>query len=111
KAGEDAQLRIAAPGVLASTLFATAVESVEDAGLRPYRRHHCGHGIGREVYEPPIVSPGTELPLQSGMVLCFETPFYEIGWGGMMVEDTVVITADGNQRLNHSDRSLRVVDG
>lgn len=110
KAGEDSQLRAAAPGKLASELFATAVETVQSAGLRPYRRHHCGHGIGRDVYEPPIVAPRTETPLQEAMVLCFETPFYEIGWGGMMVEDTVVITGDGSQRLNRSDRNLRVVE-
>ena len=45
------------------------------------------------------------------MVLCLETPFYEIGWGGMMVEDTVLVTADGNRRLTQSDRTLRVVAG
>ena len=43
------------------------------------------------------------------MTLCLETPYYELGWGGMMVEDTVVITPDGCEPLTVSDRSLRVV--
>lgn len=110
KAGEDAQLRAARPGVEAGELYELAMETVQSAGLQPYRRHHCGHGIGREVYEPPGVTPGSTEVLEPGMVLCFETPFYEIGWGGMMVEDTVAITDSGSQLLNRSDRSLRVIN-
>jgi Xaa-Pro aminopeptidase len=90
-------------------LFDAAVSAVEEAGLRPYRRHHCGHGIGSSVYEPPIVSPAASTPLVPGMVLCLETPFYELGWGGMMVEDTVVVTDDAYRMLTRSDRSLREI--
>jgi Xaa-Pro aminopeptidase len=109
-AGEDAQLDTIGAGVTAGHLFDVAVATVERHGLRPYRRHHCGHGIGSAVYEAPSVSPaGRDDVLQAGMVLCLETPFYEIGWGGMMVEDTVVVTEAGHRRLTHSDRSLRVI--
>lgn len=108
-AGETAQLEHIGPGVTASELFDRAVATVEQQGLQPYRRHHCGHGIGSEVYEPPIVAPGWDDRLQEGMTFCLETPFYELGWGGMMVEDTVVVTADGAERLNRSDRDLIVV--
>jgi Xaa-Pro aminopeptidase len=44
------------------------------------------------------------------MTFCFETPYYELGWGGMMVEDTLVITETGCTLLTESDRSLRVID-
>jgi Xaa-Pro aminopeptidase len=109
-AGEEAQLEMIAAGITAGQLFDVAVTTVEHHGLRPYRRHHCGHGIGRAVYEPPSVAPaGRDEILLAGMVLCLETPFYEIGWGGMMVEDTVVVTEDGHRRLTHSDRGLRVI--
>lgn len=108
-AGEQAQLDLVRPGVTARELFDVAVETVEAHGLAPYRRHHCGHGIGREVYEPPIIAPSYDTPLEPGMTFCFETPFYELGWGGMMVEDTLVVTEDGCQMLSSSDRSLRVV--
>lgn len=107
--GELAQLAMARPGVLASEVFTVAVDEVERRGLAPYRRHHCGHGIGLEVYEAPIIAPAGDQPLEAGMVFCFETPFYELGWGGMMVEDTLVITDDGCELLSVSDRSLRVV--
>ncbi|MGH9100623.1 MAG: M24 family metallopeptidase, partial [Acidimicrobiales bacterium] len=90
-------------------LFAAAVTEVERHQLIPYRRHHCGHGIGLEAYEPPLIGPTVDQALEPGMVLCFETPYYELGWGGMMVEDTVVITDNGCELLSVSDRSLRVV--
>ena len=108
-AGEEEQLALARPGVTASELFDAAVRVVEAHGLRPYRRHHCGHGIGLSVYEPPIISPGVETPLRAGMTFCFETPYYEVGWGGMMVEDTLVVTDRGVELLTSSSRELRVV--
>lgn len=108
--GEQAQLDAARPGITAAELFRIAVSAVEEAGLRPYRRHHCGHAIGTEVYERPVVAPGHSTMLEPGMVFCLETPFYEIGWGGMMVEDTVVITEDGADALTRSERWLRTIE-
>lgn len=108
-AGEDAQLRAVRSGITAGDLFDLAVARVEQAGLSPYRRHHCGHAIGLEIYERPIVSSGTATVLEPGMVFCVETPFYEVGWGGMMVEDALVVTDDGCDVLSTSDRTLRVI--
>ena len=109
-AGETAQLETVRAGITGRDLFDVAVGAVEAAGLAPYRRHHCGHGIGSAVYEPPSVSPGgSGAVLREGMVLCVETPFYELGWGGMMVEDTFVVTEAGCDLFTHTDRSLRVV--
>lgn len=110
-AGEDAQFAAAAPGMLASQLFELAVHTVETTGgPTPYRRQHCGHGIGLEVYEAPIVRPGDDVPLEVGMTFCFETPYYELGWGGMMVEDTVVVTEDGIRLLSDRGRGLSVIE-
>lgn len=109
-AGEHAQIQYARPGVSAGKLFEVAVTEVEGHGLTPYRRHHCGHGIGLNAYEPPIIGPGGDQALEAGMVLCLETPYYELGWGGMMVEDTVLITENGCELLSVSDRSLRIIE-
>jgi Xaa-Pro aminopeptidase len=109
-AGETAQLEAVRAGITGKELFDVAVAAVEAAGLAPYRRHHCGHGIGTSVYEPPSISPvGADAVLREGMVLCVETPFYEIGWGGMMVEDSFMVTTAGCQLLSHTDRELRVI--
>jgi Xaa-Pro aminopeptidase len=109
-AGEEAQLEMVRAGITAESLFDVAVATVEEHGLAPYRRHHCGHAIGTEVYERPVVAPGWPTVLQAGMVFCVETPFYEIGWGGMMVEDALVVTEEGAEVMTISDRSLRVIE-
>jgi len=108
-AGVEAELEAMRPGVGASSIFDLAVETVRRNGIDPYPRQHCGHGIGADVYEPPIIRPGEEGVLEKGMTFCLETPFYELGWGGMMVEDTVVVTNDGVEFIAELDRSLRVV--
>ncbi|HLU63404.1 MAG TPA: Xaa-Pro peptidase family protein [Protaetiibacter sp.] len=109
-AGEDAQFELARPGVAAEELFHRAIEVVEQTGgPNPYRRQHCGHGIGLEVYEAPIVRPDSPTPLEPGMTFCFETPYYELGWGGMMVEDTLVVTDDGVRLLTDRARGLTVI--
>lgn len=110
KRGEDEQLAAARPGVTAEELFELAMRTVREHGVRPYRRQHCGHGIGLSIYEPPIVAPGSATALRAGMTFCFETPFYELGWGGMMVEDTLVVTENGVDVFNETSRELRVVD-
>ena len=108
-AGEEEELAAIRAGVTAGEVFDRAMAAVRGRGLVPYRRHHCGHGIGLAVYEPPIVSEGAGVPLRAGMTMCLETPFYELGWGGMMVEDTVVVTEQGHELLTSSSRDLRVV--
>ncbi|MCG5215777.1 M24 family metallopeptidase [Streptosporangium sp. KLBMP 9127] len=107
--GLDEQIALAKPGVTAEELFEIAMETVRRGGIAPYRRQHCGHGIGLSIYEQPIIAPGTATALEEGMTFCFETPYYEIGWGGMMVEDTLVVTADGVDLFTHSPRALPVV--
>ncbi|WP_053203818.1 M24 family metallopeptidase [Jiangella muralis] len=108
KAGEDEQLAAARPGLPASELFGIGLDAVA-RGVPRYRRQHCGHGIGLSIYEPPIVAPGVGAELAEGMTFCFETPYYELGWGGMMVEDAVVVTSGGVDLLTRSGRDLRVV--
>lgn len=96
-------------GARASDIFEAGVKAVEDKGLRPYRRQHIGHAIGMTVYETPVVTPESGEVLQAGSVFCLETPYYEPGWGGMMVEDTGLVTERGFELFSTIDRSLRVV--
>ncbi|WP_169738914.1 M24 family metallopeptidase [Jiangella gansuensis] len=107
--GLMAEIELARPGVRAGDVFARAVETVERHGLSPYRRHHVGHAIGLSVYEHPVVGPGVDTRIETGGVFSLETPYYEFGWGGMMVEDTGVVTESGFELFTSLDRSLRVV--
>lgn len=89
-------------------MFDVAVKRVCEGALPNYRRHHCGHGIGLAAHEFPGLAPANQnAEIQDGMVLCVETPYYEIGWGGMMVEDMIVIRDGGHERLTHMSRELR----
>jgi Xaa-Pro aminopeptidase len=107
-AGEEAQRALARAGVSAGDLFKVAVERVRAGALPAYRRSNCGHGIGIDVHEFPSLNPANDaVKLEDGMVLCVETPYYQIGWGGMMVEDMIVIRGSGNQCLTRLPRELR----
>ncbi|MEU6846115.1 Xaa-Pro peptidase family protein [Streptomyces sp. NPDC046716] len=109
-AGEQAALDAAKPGMTGGELFDRTVEAVRDAGVPHYRRHHVGHGIGAEIYEPVLITPGNPDVIEEGTVVNSETPYYEFGLGGVHVEDPFVVTADGNRLLTTLDRDLIVID-
>ncbi|TKI06598.1 M24 family metallopeptidase [Martelella alba] len=107
--GWDVATGLAKPGAVAGAIFAQTVAAVEAAGLKPFRRQHVGHAIGLLGYEWPVIVPGNDAVLQAGQTFCLETPYYEPGWGGMMVEDTGVITEAGFDSFTTIDRGLRVI--
>ncbi|OQY06137.1 MAG: hypothetical protein B6I22_06090 [Desulfobacteraceae bacterium 4572_123] len=109
KSGLEKALDIIRPGVRVSEIFKTAVQGVRDAGLPHYRRHHVGHGIGIEPYEPPFLTETSQEILEEGMVVNVETPYYEMGLGGIQLEDTVMVTADGYRPFTKSSRDLQIV--
>ena len=109
RAGLERALGIVCPGVRASEIFKEAVEGVREAGNPHYRRHHVGHGIGIEPYEPPFLTETSEDILEEGMVVNVETPYYEMGFGGVQLEDTIVVTNDGYRPLTKLNRDLLVL--
>ena len=108
-AGERAAIEAMKPGVPVGRIFDIAVQTTRAAGIPHYQRHHVGHGIGLEPYDPPTIAPGGDTVLEPGMVFCVETPYYEHGWGGVQVEDAVEVTAAGARLLTRSSRELRIV--
>jgi Xaa-Pro dipeptidase len=109
KAGQDRAFELMKPGTPARDIFNAAVECVREAGIPHYQRHHVGHGIGIEFYDAPVLAATVDTPLEEGMILEVETPYYEYGFGGTFIEDTVAITADGPKILTRIDRELRVI--
>lgn len=108
-AGERAAIAAMKPGVPVSRLFDIAVRVTRENGLPHYQRHHVGHGIGLEPYDPPTINAATSTALEPGMVFCVETPYYEHGWGGVQVEDAVEVTAGGSRTLTRSSQDLAVI--
>jgi Xaa-Pro dipeptidase len=107
--GEERAIEQVRAGVPANQIFDTAVETTRKAGIPHYDRHHVGHGIGLDLYDLPLLNRSTVTPLEAGMVLEVETPYYEVGFGGLQVEDTVVVTAYGCERLTRTSSKLVVV--
>jgi Xaa-Pro dipeptidase len=105
-AGEDHAIAHVRPGMAAGQVFDDTVNAVRDAGIAHYRRQHVGHGIGVEVYDPPLLGPGRTDPIEVGMVLNVETPYFELGWGSVHVEDPFVVREDRNELLTTSSRDL-----
>lgn len=109
KAGIDHAYTIIRPGLKCSELFEQVVATVRKAGIPHYRRNHVGHGIGLGGYESPALTAASTDVLEPGMVMCIETPYYEIGQFGVQVEDTVLVTDDGVRSLMTTGRDLILV--
>ena len=108
--GLDAGIAAVRPGVTAGDVFATVIRAVREAGLPAYDRHHVGYGIGLDARETPALEAGSGATLEAGMVLRLETPYYELGWGGAQVKDTVLVTRTGARVMNRTRRGLLVLD-
>lgn len=102
-------LEMIRPGVRAADVFTTAVEAVRREGIPHYNRSHVGHGIGLDGYDLPDLTPSSQDLIEEGMVMCVETPYYELGWTGLQVEDMVVVRRDGIENLMSTSGGLRVV--
>jgi len=107
--GEKAAIAAMKPGVPVNQIFETAMRVTRANGMPHYERHHVGHGIGLEPYDPPTINAAAAMPLEPGMVFCVETPYYEHGWGGVQVEDAVEITATGVRKLTQSSQELAIL--
>lgn len=76
-----------------------ARQYIEKKGYGKYFIHGTGHGIGRKVHEPPKISKGNRNKLKAGMVITIEPGIYIKGWGGVRVEDMVLVTEQGGRVL------------
>ncbi len=98
------------PGATASEVDAAARNVLTAAGLGDAFLHRTGHGIGVSVHEEPYIAPGNDLVLREGMAFSIEPGIYFPGEWGARIEDIVVVTADGGERLNVAPHELTRVD-
>ena len=96
-------------GVSSRAVDAAARDVIEAAGYGEAFGHGLGHGIGLEIHEGPSLSQRMDVPLEPGMVLTIEPGVYLPGWGGVRIEDDVVVTSDGGRVLTHAPKDLRVL--
>lgn len=91
---------VVAPGVSGGEVDNAAREVIEAAGRGEQFSHGVGHGVGLAIHEVPFLL-GSDVPLRSGQVVTVEPGVYRPGFGGVRVEDTVVVTARGCRTLTH----------
>jgi Xaa-Pro aminopeptidase len=111
-AAQRAAIDAVRPGVLASLVDAAARQVLDAKGLGEAFGHGTGHGLGLDVHEDPRVGRATadnpSVLLEAGMVLTVEPGAYLAGWGGVRIEDDVLVTPTGCETLTSVPRDLRI---
>lgn len=103
---QAAALRIIKSGVTGGDADAAARDVIKQAGHGEDFGHSLGHGVGLAAHELPRLSPGVTEPLADGMIFTVEPGIYISGWGGVRIEDTVVLE-HGKLRILSQARKVR----
>lgn len=95
-----------APGKRACDVDAVARQIIADGGFGENFGHGLGHGIGLDIHEAPRLSVVNERPLEPGMVVTIEPGIYLPGWGGVRIEDDVLVTKTGHEVITNCPKQL-----
>lgn len=110
-AAQQAALKTIRPGVAARDVDAAARDVISQAGYGDAFGHGLGHGVGLEIHEAPTLNPRSEDVLEAGMVVTVEPGIYLPGFGGVRIEDLVVVTDSGIRNLTSMKKSFQVIAG
>jgi Xaa-Pro aminopeptidase len=90
------------PGMTAREADALARDVIVEGGYGENFGHGLGHGVGLAIHETPLLSPRSTAVIQPGMVITVEPGIYLPGWGGVRIEDIVLITENGAEVLTRA---------
>jgi Xaa-Pro aminopeptidase len=94
------------PGATCEEVDRAARSVIEKAGYGKEFGHGLGHGIGLEIHEAPRLAQGQARELKPGMIVTIEPGIYFPGWGGIRIEDDVLVTRNGHEVLTSVPKEL-----
>ncbi len=109
KEAHDRALEAVRPGVACRDVDAAARGVIEKAGYGSCFSHGTGHGVGLDVHEAPRLSTLSDAVLEEGMVITIEPGIYIPGFGGVRIEDTVLVEKGGARVLTEFSKELQVI--
>lgn len=93
-------------GVSACEAYHVSTQAIKDTAYFPYHYNGIGHGVGMFVHETPFMSPVSKDIVRTGNVMTVEPGIYIPGWGGIRIEDQLLITETGNENLISATKEL-----
>jgi Xaa-Pro aminopeptidase len=106
---QEEAISAARVGMAARELDSVARKRIKQAGFGRYFPHSLGHGLGLRFHERPRVSPLGVETLQAGSVITIEPGIYIPGWGGVRIEDDVLLQAKGSRVLTKAPKELIIL--
>jgi Xaa-Pro aminopeptidase len=110
-AAERAGIAAVRAGAPARAVDEAARKVITEAGYGPNFIHRTGHGLGLEGHEPPYLTATNDEPLEPGMVLTVEPGIYIEGWGGVRIEDDIVVREHAPEVLTQAAIGLAAPAG
>lgn len=106
KEAHDRAIAAVRPGIRCRDLDEVARSYIRQQGYEDCFGHGLGHGVGLDIHEKPVISPRSDTVVEEGMVFTIEPGIYIPGFGGVRIEDTVAVTADGCMVLTQAPKEL-----
>jgi Xaa-Pro aminopeptidase len=110
KESQQRACNAAKAGVLCKKVDSVARDYIREMGYGDYYTHGTGHGLGLEIHTSPRFSPQSDQILEKNNVMTIEPGIYLAGWGGVRIEDDVIIGEDGCEILNKTTKDMVVLN-
>jgi len=101
-----AAIKAIRPGVTCEAVDSVARGIISKAGFGKQFGHGLGHGTGLDIHEAPRLSQGQSTKLAAGMIVTVEPGIYLPGWGGVRIEDDILVTRTGHEVLTSVPKQL-----
>ncbi len=105
-AAQEAQLKKVREGISGGAVDKVGRHIIVKGGYRAAFRHGSGHGVGLQIHERPNLKQGSREKLLAGEVITIEPGIYLKAWGGVRIEDLILVTKNGHESLSHAPKTL-----